>query len=101
MPKAYTLAPESRLTIRVDDQHPWLADTAVSARMRTLNGVPFIAERTMWWADGGWYEAHNSAGATSTGTRWLVSAGEVGGPAALCDLRADRQHVALRRARRA
>jgi hypothetical protein len=81
IPKKYELARESRLTIRVDDQHPWLANAAVSARLRTLNGVPFIAERTMWWADGGWYEAHNSPGATTTGTRWLASAGEVGGPA--------------------
>ena len=81
VPKAYALAPESRRTIRVDSEHPWLANAAVSARLRALNGVPFIAERTMWWADGGWFEAHNSPGATTTGTRWLVSAGEVGGPA--------------------
>jgi hypothetical protein len=81
IPKKYALAPESRLTIRVDYEHGWLVNAAVSARLRTLNGVPFIAERTMWWADGGWYEAHNSPGATTTGTRWLISAGEVGGPA--------------------
>ncbi len=80
VPRAYDVAPESRLTIRVDEQHPWLADTAVSARLHSLNGVPFVAERSMWWADGGWYEAHNSPGAVETGTRWLVSAGEVGGP---------------------
>ena len=81
LPKHYALAPESRRTIRVDDEHPSLANAAVSARLRALNGVPFIAERTMWWADGGWFEAHNSPGSTTTGTRWLVSAGEAGGPA--------------------
>ena len=80
LPKKYTVEPESRRTIRVDDEHPWLANAAVSARLTALNGVPFIAERTMWWADGGWYEAHNSPGATTTGTRWLVSAGQAGGP---------------------
>ena len=80
IPKAYELAPESRRTIRVDDEHPSLSDTAVSARIHSLNGVSFVAERTMWWGDGGWYEAHNSPGAVETGTRWLVSAGEVGGP---------------------
>ena len=63
IPKAYELAPESRRTVRVDDEHPWLSDTAVSARLHSLNGVPFVAERSMWWADGGWYEAHNSPGA--------------------------------------
>jgi hypothetical protein len=80
LPIPWTVAPESRSTIRVDSLHPWLANAAVSARLRSLNGVPFIAERTMWWADGGWYESHNSPGATTTGTRWLVSAGEAGGP---------------------
>ena len=80
IPLAYELPPESRHTVRVDEQHPWLADAAVSARLRSLNGVPFVAERSMWWADGGWYEAHTSPGAIETGTRWLVSAGEIGGP---------------------
>jgi hypothetical protein len=80
IPLGYELAPESRRTIRVDEVHPWLFNAAVSARIHSLNGVPFVAERSMWWADGGWFEAHNSPGATETGTRWLVSAGEVGGP---------------------
>jgi hypothetical protein len=80
IPKAYVIEPESRRTIWVDVEHPWLANAAVSARLRSTNGVPFLAERTMWWADGGWYEAHNSAAAAGTGTRWLVAAGEVGGP---------------------
>jgi hypothetical protein len=80
VPKGYDLSPESRLTIRVDEAHPWLFNAAVSARIRSLNGVPIVAERSMWWADGGWFEAHNSPGAVEAGTRWLVSAGEVGGP---------------------
>jgi hypothetical protein len=33
----------------------------------------------MWWPQPAWYEAHNSAGATSTGTRWALAEGEVGG----------------------
>jgi hypothetical protein len=80
IPKAYAIAPQSRRTVLVDAEHPLLANAAVSARLRSLNGVPFVAERTMWWADGGWFEAHNSPGATATGTRWLVAEGEVGGP---------------------
>jgi hypothetical protein len=79
IPKGYAIAPQSRRTILVDAEHPLLANAAVSARLRSLNGVPFVAERTMWWADGGWFESHNSPGATATGTRWLVSEGEVGG----------------------
>jgi hypothetical protein len=80
VPKEYEIAPQSRRTIWVDVQHPWLSNAAVSARLRSLNGVPFLAERSMWWADGAWFEAHDSPGATSTGTRWLVAEGEVGGP---------------------
>ena len=69
----------------------------MSARLRALNGVPFIAERTMWWADGGWFEAHNSPGAIDD-RHALARLGRRGRrPAALLDLRAARQHVAVRR----
>jgi hypothetical protein len=34
----------------------------------------------MWWPSGGWIEAHNSPGATTTGPRWAVAEGEAGGP---------------------
>lgn len=38
----------------------------------------------MWWPGGWatWQEAHNSAGATVTGTVWAMADGESGGPAA-------------------
>ena len=44
-----------------------------------------------------WYEAHNSPGATTTGDALGVAGGEVGGPTARRDLRADRQHRRRRR----
>ena len=31
----------------------------------------------MWWPGGAWHEAHNSAGATATGTAWALAEGEV------------------------
>jgi hypothetical protein len=34
----------------------------------------------MWWPRDQWYEAHLSAGATSTGTRWALAEGEVSLP---------------------
>ena len=42
----------------------------------------------MWWpgpeiTPNFWYEAHNSPGATTTGTRWALAEGEVGGPSGL------------------
>jgi hypothetical protein len=59
----------------------------------SINHVPIVVERTMWWpglgAVGGmgssgafWSEAHNSPGATETGTAWALAEGEVGGPLA-------------------
>jgi hypothetical protein len=59
-----------------------LADVAVSTTVESTNGVPLVVERAMWWPGNGdsWHEAHNSAGATATGTRWAVAEGEVGGP---------------------
>ena len=74
-----TLGPTSRTTIHVDGV-PGLTDTDVSASI-TAN-QPIIVERAMYWPDPftNWYEAHNSAGATSTGIQWALAEGEVGGP---------------------
>ena len=80
--RTYTVGPRSRFNIWVDREAPALADTAVSTSIESTNGVPIIAERTMWWPGGSstWQEAHNSPGARSTGTRWGAALGEVGGP---------------------
>jgi uncharacterized repeat protein (TIGR01451 family) len=86
--KTHTLAPNSRTTIWVDQEivpgaGQALANVAVSTIVTSLNAVPIIVERAMWWPEGQWYEAHNSPGATSTGTRWALADGESGGPAGL------------------
>ncbi len=75
--KAHTVPAMSRFNIWVDLEDPRLADTAVSTTIRSTNGVPIIVERTMWWPGSGWHEAHNSPGATATGTRWALAEGEV------------------------
>jgi RHS repeat-associated protein len=87
-----TAPPNSRSNVWVDleqfdgiDGFP-LADTAVSTTVESLNDVPLIVERAMWWPGptaATWHEAHNSAGSTVTGTRWALAEGEVGGPRAL------------------
>ncbi|MEO5821835.1 MAG: hypothetical protein ABIT71_15135 [Vicinamibacteraceae bacterium] len=85
--KDYAIAGESRFTIYVDDeqlpagsgQRP-LASTAVAMRVRSVNGTPILVERSMWWPQPLWYEAHNAPGTTATGTRWALAAGETGGP---------------------
>jgi hypothetical protein len=75
--KPYTVAANSRFNIWVDYEDARLADTAVSTTIRSANGVPVIVERAMWWPGTGWFEAHNSPGATVTGTRWALAEGEV------------------------
>ena len=77
--KHYTVAANARFTVWVDHEDTRLADTAVSTRIRSSNGVPVIVERALWWPDPGWYEAHNSPGSTATGTTWALADGEVGG----------------------
>jgi hypothetical protein len=87
--KDYTVSGQSRFTIYVDDEQlpagsglKLLASTPVAMRVTTLNAVPIIVERSMWWPQPVWYEAHNAAGTTATGTRWAFAAGAVGGPTA-------------------
>jgi hypothetical protein len=77
--KRYTVPAASRFSIWVDHEDARLADTAVSTTIESANGVPIIVERAMWWPGDwrSWHEAHNTAGATATGTRWALAEGEV------------------------
>jgi Tol biopolymer transport system component len=79
--KSYTVAPQSRFNIWVDQEDALLANTAVSTTVRSTNDVPLIVERSMWWPGNStdWQEAHNSPGATTSGTRWALAEGETGG----------------------
>ncbi len=77
--RRYLVAGRSRLTIWIDNEDPRLADTAVSTRVTSVNGVPVIVERAMWWPQGRWQESHVSSGSTTTGTAWALADGEEGG----------------------
>jgi hypothetical protein len=83
--KDYTVAANSRFTIWVDQEDPLLTDTAVSTTVASTNGVGIIVERAMWWPGDSptWHEAHNSPGATATGTLWALAEGELGGATSL------------------
>jgi hypothetical protein len=61
-----------------------LSDAAVSTTVESLDGVPLIVERAMWWPGDAatWHEAHGAAGSIETGVVWALAEGEVGGPAA-------------------
>ncbi|MGE3844929.1 MAG: hypothetical protein AB7I50_25470, partial [Vicinamibacterales bacterium] len=80
--KTYVVAPQSRFNIWVDYEDAALADTAVSTTVQVTNNVPIVVERSMWWPGSAatWHEAHNSPGATSAGTKWVVAGGQDGGP---------------------
>jgi hypothetical protein len=76
--KTYSVGPQQRRTIYVQDEDPRLANTPVSVIVESTNNQPIVVERAMWWPKGQWYEAHVSAGATTTGTRWALADGETG-----------------------
>ena len=71
-----TLPAMSRTTLLVD-LVPGLEDSDVSTAVSATG--PVIVERAMYWPGNGWYEAHASAGVTTTGTRWAMAEGEFGG----------------------
>jgi hypothetical protein len=75
--KTYSVGPQQRLTIYVQDEDTRLANTPVSVIVESTNNQPVVVERAMWWPKGQWHEAHVSAGATTTGTRWALADGEV------------------------
>ena len=77
--RVHHVGPWQRYTIWVDKEGGTLADTAVSAIVESVNDVPIVVERSMWWPGDSrtWTEAHNSPGATQPGTRWAVADGEV------------------------
>lgn len=83
--KDYFIQGLSRETVWVDlEEAPAgsgrfpLADTAVSVAVRSINNVPIIAERAMWWPGDStqWLEAHAAVGATFTSARWAVAESE-------------------------
>ncbi len=77
--RTYTIAANSRQTIRVDDV-PGLAETDVSAAVRSTNAVPIIVERAMYFSrpDQVYAAGHESAGVISAATRWFLAEGATG-----------------------
>jgi hypothetical protein len=78
--RTYTVGANSRFTVLLD-AIPGLEATSVSTTITSIDSVPVIAERAMYWPDGfaNYYEGHVSAGATTTGVRWVLAEGEEAG----------------------
>jgi hypothetical protein len=78
--RIYTVPAQRRVTVSLDAD-PLLFSTAVWTRLDSLNGVGFVAERSMWWNDSGWYESHanQATPASGLGTAFVVSSAELQG----------------------
>lgn len=73
-----TVGPRSRMTVHLNRASQELTPGASSfgLTVRSTNGAPIVAERTMWWNDPvrgtHWVEGHTSLGATAPATRWFA-----------------------------
>jgi BarA-like signal transduction histidine kinase len=73
-----TVAANARLTVAAESEDPLLADAAMATEV--TSNVPIVSERAMYWAQyPNWYEAHNAFGVTTTGVKWALGEGRVGG----------------------
>ena len=75
--KVYTVLGQQRLTLDIAQEDPALAAGAVGARVESDR--PIVVERSQYWPNGAWHEAHNSGGVTAPGQHWGLAEGRVGG----------------------
>jgi hypothetical protein len=80
--QTYRVAAHSRHSVYVD-AIAGLEAGAIATTLTSINGVPVVAERAMYWPGGyfDYYEGHVSAGSTVTALTWVVAAGENAGAA--------------------
>jgi lysophospholipase L1-like esterase len=64
--KTFIVAPQTRFTLPTGT-FPELSHQRFSAFLETTNGVPFVAERAVYWGEG-FYGGHASVGTPWTGT---------------------------------
>jgi hypothetical protein len=77
--KTKTVRAAGRLTVNPEFEDPGLAN--ISFGTQVVSTVPIVVERAQYWpfTPDQWYEAHNSFGVTSLGTKWGLAEGRVGG----------------------
>jgi YVTN family beta-propeller protein/autotransporter-associated beta strand protein len=77
--KTHVVGAHQRLTINIAVEDPALASAAVSTRV--IADRPVVVERSQYWPNPApaWYEAHSSAGETTTAKKWGLAEGRVGG----------------------
>jgi hypothetical protein len=58
-----TIGPQARYTMKVNNIPGWETKDQVSTVVESINDVPVIAERSMYWPRGGpWTEGHATVG---------------------------------------
>jgi hypothetical protein len=78
--RTYHLTPRSRTTIYVDNDVAELAESEVSAQFTVTNGVPIIAERSMYFSSVlPFWGGHGSAGVTAPSKEWFLAEGATNG----------------------
>lgn len=77
--RSHSVAARAAVSIAMDAEDPLLASAQAAIVVRSTNGVPVLAQRTMWWPgpnDQWWLESHTSAATDQTGTLWAVADGQ-------------------------
>lgn len=78
--RVHHVAPFARTNIWVNYDHPALASAEISAELTSLNGVPIVAERSMYQSLNGqlFTSGHNSGGVATPSTQWFLAEGTTG-----------------------
>ena len=72
-----TIGPETRFTQRINNLYGCWNKFALSTIVTSLNGVPVMCERAMYWSPGGihWGGGHNSVGINEAAPVWNLPEG--------------------------
>jgi type 1 glutamine amidotransferase len=79
----HTVPARGRTTLNFEAEAVELQAQSASTIVESLNAVPIVVERAMWWpgpTGETWNEGHSSLATTATGVTWALADGEAGGP---------------------
>jgi type 1 glutamine amidotransferase len=79
----HTVPARGRTTLNFETEAPELQNATASTIIESINDVPIVVERAMWWpgpTGATWNEGHSSLATTTTGVTWALADGEAGGP---------------------
>jgi type 1 glutamine amidotransferase len=79
----HTVPARGRTTLNFEAEAVELQNQTASTIIESINAVPIVVERAMWWpgpTGATWNEGHSSLATTTTGVTWALADGEAGGP---------------------